>query len=114
MSCRLFRLVVAVGLFTCLVTVAPTVGRAAGAAEKKPAPPAVEHAAPLAPVNVNVIVNVRVSHDTKVDVKIEAPFMPVIGSVQLPDFVQHFLGGFFKPVAKDAPAKPGESAPRAK
>lgn len=83
----------------------------AGAGLAAPAEKAAAQSAskPVSPVTVNVNVNVRVSHDTKVDVKIEAPFMPVIGTVQLPDFVQHLLSGFFKmpsPPAAKVPATP--------
>lgn len=51
-------------------------------------------AKPVSPITVNV--NVRVSHDTQVDVKIDAPVTLVIGTLQLPDFVQSLLGGLFK------------------
>ena len=82
------------------------VGLSAPAEKAAAQPPA----KPVSPVTVNVNVNVRVSHDTKVDVKVEAPFTPVIGTVQLPDFVQHLLSGLFKmpiPPAAKAPATPG-------
>jgi len=75
----------------------------AASTEKKSTPVAPVSPRLPAPVNVNVTVNVRVSHDTKVDVRIEAPCAPVIGSLQLPDFVQQFLGSFFKTPTKPAP-----------
>jgi hypothetical protein len=82
-------------------------GRMSRAAEPgKKAEAAAPAPKPVSPVSVNVIVNVRVSHDTKVDVRIDAPFTPVVGSLQLPDFVQRMVGSLFK--TPDAPAtKPG-------
>lgn len=85
----------------CLAIFCPFGAIQAAPTEKKPESVAPASPKPVAPVNVNVTVNVRVSHDTKVDVRIEAPFTPVIGSLQLPDFVQRFVGGFFK--TSDAP-----------
>ncbi len=80
----------------------------APAAEKSVPPAAASQAKPVAPVTVNVTVNVRVSHDTNIDVRIEAPVTPVIGSIQIPDFVQNLLTGFLKP---SSPTQPKPASP---
>ena len=102
MICRLRMLSVLVSTVALLVAFCPAgVGRAAPA-DNAATRSADSPAKPVSPVSVNVTVNVRVSHDTKVDVRVNAPFTPIIGTLQIPDFVQKILGGFFK--SPDSPA----------
>jgi hypothetical protein len=86
-----------------LAVLYPARASQAAPADKTAVRSAAPVAKPVSPITVNVNVNVRVSHDTRVDVNIGAPFTPIVGSVQIPDFVQHLLSGFFKAPASSTP-----------
>jgi len=59
---------------------------------------------PASPVNVTVTVNVTVNRNIDVEVSANLTPIPIIGSVQLPDFVQRLIEGFIKPTGA-APQK---------
>jgi hypothetical protein len=105
MICHFRTLLVVCLAVACLATFCLPGASPAAAADKTAATPPAKPPHPPVAVNVNVVVNVH----TNVNVRIDAPFTPVVGSVQLPDFVQRFLAGFFDRSAKATP-KPGPAA----